>query len=185
MADESSSSSSRRSSSSSMCLTTVVLAALLAALCLQPVTSSVNRNIIQAFSDRFTQTSGEDFYELWHTDCHRRCRAQLISHVTLACTFDPYKVTKRSLSKREVNSTVEHIIQGRSHNSSTAFIRRASISSSSSSSSDGKSVLGHRRTKRGIMNECCYSKSCSWEEYAEFCHTYNRRPANRDTRCYP
>ena len=62
---------------------------------------------------RFAQTSGEEFYELWHSDCHRRCRSQLIGHVTLACTFDPYKLTKRSLTKRDVNNTIAHVIKGK------------------------------------------------------------------------
>ncbi|KAL8599946.1 hypothetical protein ACOMHN_050248 [Nucella lapillus] len=170
--------------SSSMCLTTVVLAVVLAAFFVQPVHSSVNRDIIRAFSDRFTQTTGEDFFELWHTDCHRRCRAQLISHVTLACTFDPYKVTRRSLTKREVNSTIEHIVKDTETTPASPFLAKTAATAFLRTVSDGKSVA-HRRTKRGIMNECCYSKSCSWEEYAEFCHTYNRRPAIRDTRCYP
>ena len=43
----------------------------------------------------------------------------------------------------------------------------------------------HRRRKRGIMDECCHGKSCSWEEYAEYCHTFNRRAADRNSVCTP
>ena len=33
--------------------------------------------------------------------------------MTLACTFDPYKLTKRTLTKRDVNNTIAHIIKGK------------------------------------------------------------------------
>ncbi|PVD29245.1 hypothetical protein C0Q70_11842 [Pomacea canaliculata] len=136
-----------------------------------------------AFTERFTRTTGESLYELWHSDCHRRCRSQLIGHVTLACQFDPYKVTRRTLSKRDVNSTIAHLISDIEQTNSP-FLARSAAASFLNKQSGRLSSL-HKIHKRGIMDECCYTKSCSWEEYAEFCHSHNRRPAYRDTQCYP
>ncbi|XP_070189131.1 probable insulin-like peptide 7 isoform X2 [Littorina saxatilis] len=155
--------------------------------------------VLNAFAERFQQSSGEEIYDLWHGDCHRRCRNQLRGHVSLACRFDPYKLTKRSLTKRsltkrsltsltkrDVNSTIQHINKSSqpSHTSSL-FLTKTTAATFFAGTPKGKSPTAHRRKKRGIMQECCYSKSCSWEEYAEFCHTHNRRPAVRDSLCFP
>lgn len=39
-------------------------------------------------------------------------------------------------------------------------------------------ILAHNsisiRRKRGIVEECCHTNGCSWEEYAEYC-THNNR----------
>ncbi|KAK7497408.1 hypothetical protein BaRGS_00011452, partial [Batillaria attramentaria] len=171
------------SSGTCLCLCGVVFTATL----LIDIVHATSRDaVIQALTERFTRTSGEEFYELWHSDCHRRCRSQLIGHVTLACQFDPYRLTKRSFSKRDVNNTVAHILKDTEGSHPSPFITKTAASSFLKHvSRTTVQQRQHRIKKRGIMNECCYSKSCSWEEYAEFCHTYNRRPSTRDTRCYP
>ena len=89
--------------------------------CIQLIHLPVLPSFTVAICFRFAQTSGEEFYELWHSDCHRRCRSQLIGHVTLACTFDPYKLTKRSLTKRDVNNTIAHVIKGKCPRKSKYF----------------------------------------------------------------
>ncbi|XP_055955126.1 probable insulin-like peptide 7 [Patella vulgata] len=163
----------------SLCVSTLIV--ILLSLT-KLVHTSGNDVLVQAFADRFSQSSTEEALEIWHTDCHRRCRVQLIEHVNVACTFDPYKIF---ITKRSVNSSMVPIIPASEKSSgSPPFLSKHTASSFLATRGKGTKVKSHSRQKRGVMEECCYFKSCSWEEYAEFCHTYNRRPTARTSNCY-
>ncbi|ESO84270.1 hypothetical protein LOTGIDRAFT_155605 [Lottia gigantea] len=139
------------------------------------VQTSGNDLLVQAFADRFTQASPEDLLALWHTDCHRRCRSQLIEHVNIACIFDPYKIYRK---KRSVDN------QNDSNKTRNLFIDKSRATTFLATRDTGRKRKGHSIKKRGVMEECCYNKSCSWEEYAEYCHSHNRRPTSRTSMCY-
>nr|UWI79940.1 insulin-related peptide 6 [Haliotis discus hannai] len=166
---------------STICVSSITVLAL---ICLTKISPAFGDDdmMVRAFAERFRSLSGEELYDLWHTDCHRRCRAQLIEHINLACSYDPYKI----ISKRSVNSTVarKHVPDhdGDSEKKAPIFITRHASAAFLATGHKTKTV-GHKIVKRGIMEECCYMKACSWEEYGEFCHTHNRQTTDRVTRC--
>ncbi|XP_005090025.1 uncharacterized protein LOC101847921 [Aplysia californica] len=176
-------------------------------------TSPAEEAFVRMATSRFQTASRPELIEIWHTDCHRRCRWQLIRHVEIACQFDPYvqsKRRKRSPMKlapsREHEQKVKKIAvlrnmttpndsdpQTTSPQSDTGrppipqnpFLpkRKATGFLTSHGGRPGGGKRGLRRKKRGIMTECCFEKPCAWEEFAEYCHDNNRRLSERDNQC--
>ncbi|XP_064629137.1 probable insulin-like peptide 7 [Lineus longissimus] len=120
----------------------------------------------------FLLRSEDQWRQAWHTDCHRRCRHELDSQIRLACAKDIYRI-RRAADVDASNVTLPPIPKNQifDRKTATAFLHKL-----------------HRqpiRMKRGIMEECCYAKSCSWEEYAESCHHYGRSDADSSNICGP
>ncbi|XP_059153372.1 probable insulin-like peptide 7 isoform X2 [Physella acuta] len=150
---------------------------------------------------RFATSSPAIVLEIWHRDCHRRCFAQLLPQVEIACQFDPYRAPYPTRSRRQV-SRVPKIDQGQmvlpGNSSSLISQLRTGSKRTEEKASDGSPFLDKRsaatffrkragslsRVKRsGIMDECCYRKACAWEEYAEYCHRHPRVPHSRQSVC--
>ncbi|XP_041354347.1 probable insulin-like peptide 7 [Gigantopelta aegis] len=135
---------------------------------------------------RVRDASGETLMEVWHTDCHRVCRHDLIEHVDVACRYDPYRI----IGKRSVDAVMDPSSHSEHQSPSQQPTRAPSLfvakdTSASFLKSYKLKRQAHSVYKRSIMDECCVSKACSWEEFAEFCHVGNRRPATHVTICYP
>ncbi|XP_074662659.1 insulin-like peptide 7 [Tubulanus polymorphus] len=113
----------------------------------------------------FLGRSSAEWQTRWHSDCHRRCRQELVEHIRIACEKDIYRVTRD-----ELGIPPPWVI----NKSETA--RKITVNKKMALSfltGPGGGV----RIKRGIMEECCMSKGCTWEEYAETCRYYSRAQA--------
>nr|XP_022333774.1 probable insulin-like peptide 7 [Crassostrea virginica] len=116
-----------------------------------------------------------EWRSLWHTDCHRVCHYELDQHVDLACRMDIYRIRKRSAPRQdpEPKASNKHFQKRKD-----IFIEKPT-SMKFLSPTSSVSI----RRKRNVLNECCYSKGCSWEEFAEFCQFSIRLPATNINSC--
>ncbi|KAK3773359.1 hypothetical protein RRG08_023239 [Elysia crispata] len=134
-------------------------------------------NVVNSFSTM----NRSQLLQTWHTDCHRRCNRQLFSHVETACENDPYRI--ESSGKR---STYLYSDSSSKEGAGSPFLSKdiASVFLRKQSSGSGSMRrLLHRSKRSLIMEECCFSKDCSWEEYAEYCHGHNRMRRERLSDC--
>ncbi|CAL1534133.1 unnamed protein product [Lymnaea stagnalis] len=136
--------------------------------------------------NRFAAATPEEHLYIWHHDCHRRCFHNLYEQIQIACDYDPYKTTTRA--GRSVPGNNTRSVQGTSMTSSLSapgpFLdRRPALAFLRTKRDTDES--GHARPRRSqtIMNECCFMKACSWEEYSEYCHRHPRVPTNLVNSC--
>ncbi|XP_062609210.1 probable insulin-like peptide 7 [Saccostrea cucullata] len=115
-----------------------------------------------------------EWRSLWHTDCHRVCHYELDQHVDLACRMDIYRIRKR-FADWERAAKRKHI-NGEFSEDNGVFIEKCP-------SMKFLSPVMDMRSKKNVLNECCYSKGCSWEEFAEFCQFSIRLPATDANSC--
>ncbi|CAH1799283.1 unnamed protein product [Owenia fusiformis] len=116
---------------------------------------------LEKIKELFLARTPHEWKQNWHVDCHRRCRSELIHHIRIACEKDIYRLDKRLADSNNP-------FMGEDEANSFFKVR---------------SRRDLRLKRRGIMQECCYDKPCSWEEFAESCHTHSRLPASRINHC--
>uniref|UniRef100_K1PRU1 Putative insulin-like peptide 7 n=1 Tax=Magallana gigas TaxID=29159 RepID=K1PRU1_MAGGI len=131
----------------------------------------------QSYNPVFLQRTEAEWRSLWHNDCHRVCHFELDQHVDLACRMDIYRIRKRSVDAAE-EPRISNKYETDNQNTKRIFIDK----STSMKFLSPDSVHSIRR-KRNVLNECCYSKGCSWEEFAEFCQFSIRLPATNANSC--
>ncbi|GFO03651.1 insulin dil [Plakobranchus ocellatus] len=162
--------------------------------------------------DSFSSMSQDQLLQTWHTDCHRRCHAQLYAHVQAACENDPYRIqtSKRDegLASPKDKKLVDTRLNSDGDSSDTTgdsgfrasvdygiipFLQRDLASSflsrthkrrmSSLVSGFGQGQQLQRSKRTTISEECCYRKACAWEEYAEYCQGHDRTTSTRSSTC--
>ncbi|XP_061169554.1 probable insulin-like peptide 7 [Saccostrea echinata] len=133
----------------------------------------------QDYNALFLQRTENEWRSLWHTDCHRVCHYELDQHVDLACRVDIYRIRKRS-ADWDHSVKQRHIDEGKYF---LHFLNNNGVFIEKSASMKFLSPVMGMRSKRNVLNECCYSKGCSWEEFAEFCQFSIRLPATNANSC--
>ncbi|XP_041354277.1 probable insulin-like peptide 7 [Gigantopelta aegis] len=98
----------------------------------------------------FKELNGNEIFNVWHTDCHKRCNYHtMVHHAYSACQLDPYSQihSSDSLPQKRTPFLEKHY--------SKLFLNKRE---------------GNERSigRRSIIQECCH-KTCSWEEFGEYC----------------
>ncbi|XP_013085984.2 probable insulin-like peptide 7 [Biomphalaria glabrata] len=163
-------------------------------------TSSASVAEEQAFytmaRNRFATANRDDLLYIWHHDCHRRCFYQIEEHFEISCAYDPY-IARPRRSVHEIANTTTGLTANKqpknepSINGNELETRENSARFPFLSKRDAKSFLRSKRAvdqplsrgRRGIMHECCFTKACSWEEYAEYCHRNPRTTTAMENNC--
>nr|ARS73223.1 insulin 3 [Deroceras reticulatum] len=193
-------SSSRTFSKVKLSLVLFVFGSVLVDVLTSTLTSPDEDLFINTVSNRFAQLSGADLLDVWHTDCHRRCSYQISSHVEVACQYDPYRLVHRrgrSSGQRGARNTTTTDKTGTNVSATQPDTRqepnvapptvpdKSPFLTKHTATSFLRPRRASGRPKRdvSIMEECCFSKACSWEEFAEYCQRHPRRASDRDSVC--
>ncbi|XP_014782891.1 probable insulin-like peptide 7 [Octopus bimaculoides] len=144
------------------------------------VKANIQEDVIEIIQGRNFQ----HWRNVWNQECFRRCRAELGPHISIACQNDIYKIINKRPPRRLRRSTnisvdtndvrrplSQH--QLRRHRRSLRFPFLLQDSEAFSYLKREHTMV-KRGQAGGIMEECCYMKGCTWEEYAEFCHSHSR-----------
>uniref|UniRef100_A0A1A9WVA4 Insulin-like domain-containing protein n=1 Tax=Glossina brevipalpis TaxID=37001 RepID=A0A1A9WVA4_9MUSC len=108
-------------------------------------------------------SSQSDWENVWHHETHSRCRDKLVRHLYWACKKDIYHLKRRNQKR------TEEFLQKR--NKYFGLYDGIWL--------NPQEINVFLRTRRSnipsITNECCTKVGCTWEEYAEYCPSNQRR----------
>ncbi|CAM1318297.1 Uncharacterised protein g6917 [Pycnogonum litorale] len=143
----------------------------------------INNNIVyskpSSLHDLFLSRTNGDWQDAWHKERIKRCYEDLIDHMEWACRKDIYRFVRRT--DPSVAGIKNPFINAEksSDEDKHRFLSPQEASNILKSARNKRGRRGVSRMKRGIIDECCSSNGCSWEEYAEYCPTNKRLRDNR------
>lgn len=98
-----------------------------------------------------------------------------MSHLDWACEKDIYKLTRRTEGQGAPAADEEKVAGGSNRNGLPSVRKKAANYPWLSPREVAQQMLRTRRNGKGITNECCTRRGCTWEEYAEYCPNNKRR----------